>query len=245
MASVRIYQLQDGYCYNTDSLVLAYFAKKFLKKKMRVLDVGAGSGILGILCAREITQCLGGEVDLHLVEQDAAMSVLAQKNASVFGASVHCMEFQEFKSEEKFDFIITNPPFYTKHAPQGQNERKNKARNQQFLPLDILFKQVKSLLKPNGMLCMCYDARLCTELFAQLHMRGLHIDEIRFLHSLPDRESTLILLKAKIQSKSPLKVLPPIFTHLSSRQSDNTQELQEIYAWAQTQSIKVDSVSLV
>lgn len=245
MDGVRIYQLTNGYCYNTDSLVLAYFAKRFLKKKMSVLDVGAGSGILGILCAREIVQNLGGEVDLHLVEQDQEMSILAQKNTSKFGASVHCVEFQAFKYDQKFDFIITNPPFYTKHAVQGQNERKNKARNQQFLPLDSLLKQIKYFLKPNGTLCMCYDARLCTELFAEINARGLHIDEIQFLHSLPSRESTLILLKIKIQSKSPLCVLPPIFTHLSPEQSDNTRELKEIYAWAKTESIKVDCANLV
>ncbi|TLD97449.1 methyltransferase domain-containing protein [Helicobacter jaachi] len=242
MAALEIYQLENGYCYNTDSLILAYFARNFLKKHMRILDVGAGSGILGILCAREICN-LGGKAELHLVEKDEAMSILARKNAQSFGGMVHCVDFLDFETPSKFDFIITNPPFYTKGALHGQNTRKNLARQSCFLPLHDLLTHIKRVLKPNGVLCMCYDARLCYELFCEFGACGLHIDEVCFVHSLPSRESTLVVLKAKIQSKSPLRILPPIFTHQSSKQSDNTKELKAIYAWAKTKSIKIKTLS--
>lgn len=243
MATIDIYQLQDGYCYNTDSLILAYFAKDFLKKYFSILDIGAGSGILGILCAREITS-LGGKPSLHLVEKDEAMSILAEKNSAMFNGVVHCMDFLDFKPSAKFDFLITNPPFYTKDALRGKNKRKNMARFQNFLPLKDLFAHTKRVLKPNGILCMCYDARLCAEIFYEANANGLHINVVKFVHSLIDRESTLMLIKAQIQSKSPLRILPPLFTHLSPAQSDNTQELKEIYKWAGTKSIKVTQENL-
>lgn len=243
MAQIGIYQLENGYCYNTDSLILAYFAKNFLKKSYSILDIGAGSGILGILCAREIC-ALGGNPKLHLVEKDELMSALARKNSAPFNGVAHCIDFLDFKPSQKFDFIISNPPFYTQGALLGDNERKNMARFQHFLPPQSLFMHIKRVLKPNGTLCMCYDARLCAEIFYEAKKNGLHIDVARFVHSLCDREANLIVFRAQIQSKSPLRVLPPLFTHLSPAQSDNTLELKEIYAWAQTRSIKISQEAL-
>ena len=237
---LRIYQLSDGYCYNTDSLILAHFAKSFLRKTMRVLDVGAGSGILGILCAREIIENLRGSVDLHLVEKDELMSFLARKNARAFQANVHCMDFLDFNDEDKFDLVISNPPFYPK-TYQSKNERKDRARNQKFLPLGLMLKKIKRFLNPNGVLCMCYDSRLVDELFFECRDKGLIIEKIQFVYPLIDKDSTLVLIEAKIQSKAFLQVLPPLFTHLSSHQKDNTKELKAIYAWAKTASVKVDS----
>ncbi len=217
MACVDIYQLENAYCYNTDSLILAHFAKVFLKKHFNVLDIGAGSGILGILCAREISS-LGGKTEIYLVEKDEAMSILAQKNSAPFGGVVHCVDFLDFKPEHKFDFIISNPPFYTKGALLGDNERKNMARFQHFLPPQALMQHIKRILKPNGTLCMCYDARLCAEIFYETQKNGLHINVAQFVHSLKNREANLVLFRAQIQSKSPLRVLPPLFTHLSPSQ---------------------------
>lgn len=244
MAAIDIYQLENGYCYNTDSLILAHFATRFLKKHhYRILDIGAGSGILGILCAREI-YAKGGKVELTLIEKDATMSLLAAKNAASFNANVQCMDFLDFRSDVKFDFLITNPPFYTKDALLGKNERKNMARFQSFLPPHLLIVHIKRVLKPNGVLCMCYDARECDGIIYELRANGLRINTLRFVHSLIDREANLILIKAQIQSKSPLQILPPLFTHLSPAQSDNTKELRDIYAWAQTRSIKITQEAL-
>ncbi|MCH5313889.1 MAG: methyltransferase [Helicobacter sp.] len=243
MACVDIYQLENGYCYNTDSLILAHFAKNFLKKHYSILDIGAGSGILGILCAREILT-LGGKPNLTLVEKDEIMSAFARKNSALFNAIVHCIDFLDFMPSEKFDFLISNPPFYTKGALLGDNAHKNMARFQHFLPPQSLFAHIKRTLKPNGVLCMCYDARLCAEIFYEAKKNGLHIDVARFVHSLSNREANLVLFKARIQSKSPLRILPPLFTHLSPAQTDNTPELKDIYAWAQTRSIKITQDAL-
>ena len=47
-----LYQPESGYCYNSDSLFLYDFVNK-LNPKGDMLDVGAGCGIVGLLCARD------------------------------------------------------------------------------------------------------------------------------------------------------------------------------------------------
>lgn len=251
MASLEIYQLHDGYCYNTDSLILADFTRAFLKPRISLLDVGAGSGILGMLCVREILsmKCKTlPSVKLHLVEKDTLMAQCATLNTRQFEScihtQVHCVDFLEFQTDIKFDLVISNPPFYANGALQGENRRKNMARHQSFLPLSPMLTQIKRMIKPNGSLCLCYDARVLQTLLYELRVCGFNVDTLRFVHSLQDKESSLVLLRAKIQSKSASHILPPLFTHNSTLQTDNTDELKAIYAWAKTKSIKITSDEL-
>ncbi|WP_394996932.1 tRNA1(Val) (adenine(37)-N6)-methyltransferase [uncultured Helicobacter sp.] len=236
---LAIYQLSDGYCYNTDSLILAHFAKDFLKSRNRVLDIGAGSGILGLLCAREVP------ISLEMVELDSKACALARLNAQntdfAKKAIIHNQNIFDFQTQGLFDVILSNPPFYNANILKSPNERKNLARIQDSMPLDRLAKCTKRLLKPRGNLLMCYDARECYRFLFALRSAGIFVQNMRFVYPLRDKSATLVLIQAKIDYKGDVNVLPPLFTHNSPNQQDNTKELQAIYQWAKTFSIKVYS----
>ena len=236
---LAIYQFSDGYCYNTDSLILAHFAKDFLKPHHRVLDIGAGSGILGLLCARDTP------ISLEMVELDPKTCILAQINAQntdfAKEAIIHNQNIFDFQTQGLFDVIISNPPFYNANIIKSPNKRKNLARIQDSMPLDKLTKYTKRLLKPRGNLVMCYDARECYNLLSSLKNAGLFLQNMRFVYPLSDKSATLVLIQAKIDYRGDVNVLPPLFTHNSPNQQDNTKELQAIYQWAKTFSIKVCS----
>ena len=124
---VRLYQLSDGYCYNSDSLFLYNFAKPFLRKNQSLLDVGCGSGILGKLAKRDF------DITLTMIERDEYMTFLAQKN--VLDSQVICRDFLEWESEERFDVLLSNPPFYRCEIVPSKNTRVNHARNESSLPI--------------------------------------------------------------------------------------------------------------
>lgn len=231
---IRLYQLSDGYCYNSASLFLFAFARAFLKKKAYVLDVGCGCGILGALCKRDF------ECNLTMVEQDEQSAYLAQIN--VPDAKVHCGDFLEFSSEEKFDFIISNPPFYRSEILPSKNAKINLARNEKSLPLESMLKQMKRILKPNGSIAFCYDAKETHRVFFALKEVGFNAEVARFVHPREDQEATLLLLKARIQSRKSLQILSPLITHIGAGQKDNSLEVQEIYDLCNTYSIKIENI---
>lgn len=231
---IRLYQLKDGYCYNSDSLFLFDFARQFLKKGARILDVGCGSGILGALCARDFS------CKIEMVEKDPDSAFLAQINVPC--ANVHTLDFFDFQNQEKFDFVISNPPFYRGEILPSINPRLNLARNERFMPLDLLFRHVKRVLKPNGTLIFCYDAKEAHRVFYELRNAGFNAEAIRFVHPRETQDATLVMIGAKIQSRKSIRILSPLFTHIGKGQMENSKEVQKIYWSCNTYSIKVDSI---
>lgn len=88
---MKIFQLKDGYRYNSDSLFLWDFARKncSFKASQSLLDVGCGCGILGLLLARDFN-CALSCIDIQPQNCE-----LAQINAGAndIKASIICADF--------------------------------------------------------------------------------------------------------------------------------------------------------
>jgi len=149
-----LYQPQSGYCYNSDSIFLYDFID-FFNPKGRVLDVGAGCGVVGLLVARD-----NPKVELEAVEKQQAFVQYATINARVNKISykMHEGEFLDLSESNKYDYIISNPPFYHDGASRSEDEMLFNARYNINLPLRDFFKKVSRLLKPKAHFIFCYDA---------------------------------------------------------------------------------------
>lgn len=233
---LKIYQLADGYCYNSDSLFLANFARTFLTKSSMILDIGSGSGIIGLLCIKNTSKSA-----LTMIDSDEHSAFLSKLNAQCSGAKaeVFCEDFINFRSSNKFDVIVSNPPFYRKETIKSANEKISRARNEEFLPFEVLCKHSKRFLKSCGSFIFCYDAKESHRVFYILRNFGFNAEFVQFVHPRSGKEASLMLCKASVNTRSSLRVLPPLFTHNSTLQTDNTDEVKSIYEWAKTYSIKV------
>ena len=85
-------------------LILDAFAKTPIKGK-KVLDVGTGSGILGLFCAAR-----GAHVTVTDVNELCLQTV--QKAARALGLSIRAISSDLFSNvQERFNVIIFNPPY--------------------------------------------------------------------------------------------------------------------------------------
>lgn len=92
---------------DTETLVETVI-KKIKDKKVRVLDIGTGSGCVGISIAKF---CPNAEVTL--LDYSEAILEVAAENAKLNGVNVkleHCDILEEVP-EGKFDVIVSNPPY--------------------------------------------------------------------------------------------------------------------------------------
>ncbi|MEJ2501476.1 MAG: methyltransferase [Campylobacterales bacterium] len=226
-----LYQPSEGYCYNSDSIFLYDFVSSF-KPRGRMLDVGAGCGVVGLLVARD-----NPKVALEAVEKQDAFVQYASKNAEVngIGYRIHHTDFLAFDDEKGFDYIVSNPPFYHEGASRSNDEMVHTARYNIHLPIDAFISHAARLLRPQGHLVLCYDPQQFAHLCAACERAKLRVVDVQFLHSKPDRNATLVLLHARKNSRSLMKVRPPIFAF---DEDEFSAKSQQVYRDARTHSIK-------
>jgi tRNA1(Val) A37 N6-methylase TrmN6 len=228
---VLLYQPQEGYCYNSDSVFLSDFINYF-KPKGRVLDVGAGCGIVGLLVARQ-----NPKIELEAVEKQDIFVEYATINARVnmIPYKIHHKSFLELDEDAKYDYIISNPPFYPHKSTKSNNSMLSIARYNNNLPLSDFFKKVSRVLKPKSHFVFCYDATQFGIICAELDKVKLRVVDVQFVHPKVDRAASLVMIHARNGSKSLMKVWEPF---ISFDGDEFSKKAQEIYKKASTQSIK-------
>lgn len=226
-----LYQPESGYCYNSDSIFLYDFISSF-KPKGRVLDVGSGCGIVGLLVARD-----NDKVRLEAVEKQDAFVEYATHNARVnkIEYKLHKSDFLDLVLDEKYDYIISNPPFYPEGVTKSDNDMLFNARYNSNLPLNDFFKKVSQALKPQSHFIFCYDASQFGEICIALDKVKLKVVDVQFVHPKSDRVASLVMVHARNGSKSRMKIWEPFISFIEGVASPKAKE---IYAKARTQSIK-------
>ena len=237
--TLNLYQPQNGYCYNSDTHFLYNFICKNLEKYKNIqgelLDIGSGSGILGLLVARDYPK-----LHLNQCEIQESFQFLTQKNSEVNGIQnrLHKGSILDYKFDKQFDYVVSNPPFYHSDVIKSENESLKIARYSDSMPLDqFIFKSAK-ILKNSGKFFFCYDAKQLDNIVKYIGESKLNIEAIQFLHPNSAKEASLVMVYARIASKSPLKILPPLI--MFEKNGDFKDEVNEIYKKCSTHSIKCE-----
>ncbi len=119
-----------------------------------ILDIGTGTGVIALMAAQrseaEIIDAL--EIDTEAYEQ-----AVDNFESSDWGDRLFCYHasFQEFvdEIEDKYDLLISNPPFYTENYKTSDVQR-DIARFQDALPFDHLVIGASRLLSDQGLLAL-------------------------------------------------------------------------------------------
>lgn len=223
--------MERGYRYNSDSLLLYDFISSF-NPKGQVLDVGCGCGILGLLLKRDFPA-----LDLCLLDIQEQNCTLTRANAQENGLTckaIECGDFLETSFEQKFDFIISNPPFYHKGTVKSEESSLSLSRHNSALPFEKFAQKVTKTLNNRGYFIFCYDAKQFDVVAHALMENGLKIEDVLFVHVKEDKEASLVLIRARKSSKSLCKIHPPLFMY----QNDIiAPKVQAIYDKSKTKSL--------
>ncbi len=226
-----IYQSSKGYCYNSDSIFLAKFISLF-HPKGDMLDVGCGIGVLSLILSKEPKLCIAA------IDKQRHMIDFARQNFKINGiqADIYLDDFRNCEFDKKFDIVISNPPFYSPSVIQSEDEILNTARYSSHLPIDDFFKKVHMVLKPQGRFFFCYDAKQIVSLIESLKKYHLNIEAMQFVYSKLSRDSKLLFIYCRHNSKSDTKVLSPLIVF--GEDDTYTKEAKEAFTFASLHSIK-------
>ncbi len=136
----------------TDGVLLGAWAP--VNEARRVLDIGTGTGLVALMLAQRCSASIMG------VEVDEAAAAQARDNVaqSPWADRIHIVqedfndywrEFAGSRAGEKFDAIVSNPPYFTDSLRCPDSQRTT-ARHTDLLTYETLIAGVAELLSATG-----------------------------------------------------------------------------------------------
>jgi len=130
--------------------------------KFHVLDIGTGTGLIAIMIAQRNNKVIADAID---IDKDACEQATENINKSPFRNRINVIHksFTEYKTEEKYDLIVSNPPYF-KSSLKSPDEKRNAARHNDSLPLKQLIEHAIPMLSDNGIIALILPIQLSDEL---------------------------------------------------------------------------------
>ena len=226
---IKLFQSKSGYRFSVDSLLLYDFIN--LKKTGSIADLGAGSGIVGILLAKKYPSARVALLEVQdslvrLAEENVARNRLEDRvrviRCDLRNLTPGCLAGQGF------DLIVSNPPFRKlKSGLLNIEEEKAVARHEIKLRLHELIDAASCLLKAKGRFHIIYHPYRLLELMDTLKKKNLEPKRLRFVHSNTSSEAKMVLLEAMKMGRGGLKVDKPLYIY--EQDGSYTDELEDIY----------------
>ncbi|WP_372754293.1 tRNA1(Val) (adenine(37)-N6)-methyltransferase [Mariniflexile sp.] len=133
----------------TDGVLLGAWAS-IKTNPFAVLDIGAGTGILSLMLAQ---RSFAEIIDAIEIDDDAYEQCVENFEASPWADRLFCYHasLEEFTDEieDKYDLIVSNPPFYSENY-KSESEQRDLARFSEAMPFDHLIESVSKLLSEEG-----------------------------------------------------------------------------------------------
>ena len=155
-----------------------------LKARGNCLDIGTGCGLLASMLAQANPSCNVKALEIH---PEVANVAAENINNSPFKERLHVIpiDVSEYNPAEKFDFICTNPPFFTNHLA-ASDEAKHMAIHADHLSPADLAASLDRLLTKEGEFAVLYPADVLALFEKSLQEKGLYINELQHIHSHPN-----------------------------------------------------------
>jgi tRNA1Val (adenine37-N6)-methyltransferase len=117
-----------------------------------ILDIGTGTGIIALMLAQ---RSFAETLDALEIDEDAYEQAVDNFENSPWGDRLFCYhaafdEFVEEMQDEKYDLIVSNPPFFPNTPASEITTSRETARSQASLPFEELLHGVSLLLSETG-----------------------------------------------------------------------------------------------
>ncbi|MDP5094187.1 MAG: methyltransferase, partial [Polaribacter sp.] len=168
----------------------------------KILDIGSGTGIISLMLAQRSD---AQTIDAVEIEENAYEQTVENFEQSDWADRLYCYHcsFQEFSDEmaseeEKYDLIVSNPPFYNDDY-ETENVSRNKARFTSALSFEELLNGVSKILASEGIFSVIIPFKEEENFIDIANKNGLYLNEVCRVQGNPTSELKRSLLSFSFQ----------------------------------------------
>ena len=181
--NLKIIQNSTGFCFGIDSVLLSDYAKN-LKPGSKVIDIGTGTGIIGILlCAKsKLKSIIGIEIQKEVADMAKRSIKLNGLEEKFKILNMNIKDVFEFIEPNSIDTIVTNPPYMKLNSgAQNIEEKKLISRHEVECNLEDIVKISYKLLKSKAEFYMVHRAERIVDILYTLRKYRLEPKQLRFV----------------------------------------------------------------
>lgn len=185
----------------TDGCLFGAWIAENMKKESLLynhcLDIGTGTGLLTLMLAQENEIA----IDAIEIDKDAFEQAVENVTASPWSGRIQVVhaDVREFESENQYDVIISNPPFYEREL-KSDDAKKNIAHHNEGLLFPELLSIIKKLLSPAGTFYLLLPYKRNNEIKALLSEYDLAIQQMTFVRQSVAHDYFRIMLAGKFKN---------------------------------------------
>ena len=224
-------QHEPGYRFSVDSILAAHFLTPPAAGG-RVLDLGAGCGVIALILAYRYPALSITALEL----QPSLFSLLKRNCAANFPGRVipvagDLRDPGRYFAAGTYDAVVCNPPYYKRGSGRrNPDPEQAAARHELTATLDEAVTAARFALRVKGRAVFVYPAARSAELLAALRHHRLEPARLQVVYSAPGRPGVTVLVEAVRDGGAYLHIEPPFFIYHTTHGRGYSPEMQALYA---------------
>ena len=226
--SLRLTFDTDGLSFGTDAYLLSAYLRG--KSEGRAAELGAGTGVVSLLCLSRNTFSA-----ISCVEIQPKYGDLIRRNAEENGfsdrISVLVRDLRTITAADcggEADAVFANPPYLRPNSGVASRESiREIARRETYGDISDFCGAASRLLRWGGYFTVVYRPDRTQELFASLERSGLTPKRMTAVYATEEHPASLILVEAKKGASAGLYLTPPLILERDGKQTDVCRQIYE------------------
>ena len=217
----------------TDGTLLGAWARVNCQKeskKLKILDIGTGTGLIALMMAQRYPESIVKAID---IDSEAVIQARENVIASPFATRIEIIQADvvTFDSNDCFDAIVCNPPYYhANRSMESPDLQRRIARQTSTLDFQALVDSVKRLLAPEGLFSVIIPTDSYSVMATNAMSAGLYVTRLCRVRTTPQKDPKRMLMEFSKLSVNKVDMSDEIIEIKPNIRSSWYQELtQEFY----------------
>jgi tRNA1Val (adenine37-N6)-methyltransferase len=187
----EVLQSRSAMRVGTDAVLFGAWVK--VRDCKHVLDVGAGTGVISLICAQ---RCSMARIEAIEIDEESAEEAAENFMHSPWHdrLKIYHGDFLKIATSEKFDLIISNPPYFT-DSLRAANPGRSAARHDDYLPSDAFMRHAKRMLTAEGVIALIFPKNQLERWMVDAESEGLLPRRICHVFTLAQKDASRVMIE--------------------------------------------------